>query len=192
MNNPNQQKLFDLKKRRIKRRRRYFDNIILKRKAEKKSIQFHSKIHRLLGSHSLLENTGILGMGLLIFLSFIILNPLIAKAEVTPVTTESHFSQNSEPEFILKTKGSIKTTEAMTSENELLVKRSKISVGINYRGEPTDIVSEILVLINFFNNIGSGFVFKKSPRSSWSIISSIFSTTVSNIAYKISFLLLKY
>ncbi|MFC1686501.1 hypothetical protein ACFLZS_01010 [Patescibacteria group bacterium] len=143
MNNPKQQKSFDLKKRLIRRRRRYFDNIILKRKVEKKSIQFHSKIHRLLGSHSLLENTGILGMGLLIFLSFIIIYPLIASAEIIPITTESNFIQNAEPEFILKTKGLIKTTEQKTNQNELKISRSKINVAVSYQNELTDITSEI-------------------------------------------------
>ena len=139
MNNPNQQKSFDLKKRLIQRRRRYFDNIILK----KKSSQIHSKIHRIFGSYSQLENVGVLGMGLLIFFCFVILYPLIARAEIVPFTTESHFSQNSEPEFILKTKGLIETVEKKTGENELKIGKSKINIDINYQNKPTSIISEI-------------------------------------------------
>ncbi len=143
MNNLDQQKSFDLKKRLVRRRRRYFDNIILKQKVEKKSVQVHSKIQRLFGFHSQLENIGILGMGIIIFFCFTLLFPLIARAEIVPLTTESHFSQNAEPEFTLKTKGLIQTTEEKTGQNELLIRNSKINVNIVSQGEPTNIVSQI-------------------------------------------------
>ncbi len=75
----------------------------------------------------------LVGLSLLAFLIFTFFYPLIAKAEIVPVTAESNFSQSVNPEFTLKTKGLINTSEAKTGKEQLELGSSKISVQVKHQ-----------------------------------------------------------
>ncbi|MFC1652019.1 beta strand repeat-containing protein, partial [Patescibacteria group bacterium] len=128
----------------------------------KKKLKFHSKkVKKFLGLHKVRpihfqihkilahvhrphgEHTLFLGLGFLIFIIFTFFIPLLTQAEVVPVSTEMHFSQNAEPEFILKTKGLIKTSERKSASEELNLGNSKIKVSVSHKSKSIDALSEI-------------------------------------------------